>query len=152
MIYSLSEVAKKTNIEDRTLKYYAKEGLLPCVDKTGSGAFKFTEEDFSWLELINSLRNTGASLVELKELALLYANDKNGSLFTKSLLKHKAEAERRLAEFEENINTINKFILNDEKEVDNIETVDKTNSSSREELVRNLSNAFVRKWLWQINY
>lgn len=146
MIYSLSEVAKNTNIEERTLKYYAKEGLLPCVDKTGSGVLKFTKEDFGWLELINSLRNTGASLIELKELASHYSNDKDGSLFTKNLLKHKVEAERRLAEFEENINIINKFILNGEKEAKNIEAdADKNNTSRREELVRSLSNAFMRK-------
>lgn len=148
MVYSLAEVAKNTNIEERTLKYYAKEGLLPRVAKTSSGVLKFSKEDFYWLELITSLRNTGVSLSELKELAKIYSKDKNGSSFTDTLLKYKADSEKRLAEFEKNINNIDKFIVID-KEISSQKAHSKTlaenkiriKNAHREKLLENFTNA-----------
>ena len=43
MRYSIGQVAKKTGLTAHTLRYYEKEGLLPFVQKTGSGLRVFSD-------------------------------------------------------------------------------------------------------------
>ena len=55
-MYSIGEVAKKTNISPSTLRYYEKEGLLPSVSRTDSGIRKFDDDDLDRLSVIECLK------------------------------------------------------------------------------------------------
>lgn len=67
MLYSVGEAAKRIGVAPSTLRYYDKEGLLPFVDRSSGGIRMFKEEDFSWLEIIECLKQTGMSIKEIKE-------------------------------------------------------------------------------------
>lgn len=66
MDYTISQVAKKLDISPHTLRFYAKEGLLPFVRRDAKGARKFQEEDLEYLLLIEFLKKAGLSLKEIR--------------------------------------------------------------------------------------
>lgn len=67
MNYTVGEISKKFHISVHTLRYYAKEGLMPFVSKNENGVRIFTENDFESIYLIECLKKTGMSLKEIKE-------------------------------------------------------------------------------------
>ncbi|AWK51048.1 MerR family transcriptional regulator [Clostridium beijerinckii] len=66
MYYTISDISKKINISPYTLRFYAKEGLLPFVERSESGIRMFKDEDFEWLFMIDCLKKTGMSLRDIK--------------------------------------------------------------------------------------
>lgn len=67
MGYSIGQVAKKTGLTAHTLRYYEKEGLLPFVQKSGSGLRVFSDNDLGWLAMIECLKGTGMPLKDIKQ-------------------------------------------------------------------------------------
>ena len=67
MGYTIGQVAKKMGLTAHTLRYYEKEGLLPFINKNGSGLRVFSDNDIGWLELIECLKGTGMSLKGIKQ-------------------------------------------------------------------------------------
>lgn len=67
MGYSIGQIAKKTGLTPHTLRYYEKVGLLPFVKKSGSGLRVFSDNDLSWLSMIECLKDTGMSLKGIKQ-------------------------------------------------------------------------------------
>ncbi len=67
MYYTISEIAKKINLSPHTLRFYAKEGLTPFVERSQSGIRMFKEEDLEALFLIEYLKKSGMALKEIKE-------------------------------------------------------------------------------------
>lgn len=66
MYYTIGEISKKINVSPYTLRFYAKEGLLPFVARSERGIRMFTEDDFGWLALIDCLKKTGMSIKDIK--------------------------------------------------------------------------------------
>lgn len=67
MFYTVGEVSKMMNVAPSALRYYDKEGLLPFVERSGGGIRMFKEEDFSWLRIIECLKQTGMPIKEIKK-------------------------------------------------------------------------------------
>lgn len=66
MIYTIGEAAKILNVAPSTIRYYDKEGLLPFVERSGSGIRMFFEDDFGWLFIIECLKKSGLSIKDIK--------------------------------------------------------------------------------------
>ena len=66
MIYTVGEAAKQLNVAPSTLRYYDKEGLLPFLERSGSGIRMFRDEDMAWLKMIDCLKKTGMPIKEIK--------------------------------------------------------------------------------------
>ncbi|MEN6327549.1 MAG: MerR family transcriptional regulator [Syntrophomonas sp.] len=66
MIYTVGEMAKMLNVAPSTLRYYDKEGLLPFVERSGSGMRMFKEADFEWLFIIDCLKKTGMPIKDIR--------------------------------------------------------------------------------------
>lgn len=56
MIYTVGEMAKRLGVAPSTLRYYDKEGLLPFVERSGSGICVFKDSDYEWLQVIGCLK------------------------------------------------------------------------------------------------
>lgn len=67
MFYTIGEMAKKMGVAPSTLRYYDKEGLLPFVERSGSGIRMFKDEDIEWLSIIECLKKTGMPIKEIKK-------------------------------------------------------------------------------------
>lgn len=66
MIYTIGEISKKLNIAASTLRYYDKEGLLPFIERSGSGIRMFKDDDMSGLKIIECLKKTGMPIKDIK--------------------------------------------------------------------------------------
>lgn len=66
----IEQVAARTGLTKRTLRYYEEIGLLPPPTRTEGGYRLYSEQDIAHLELIKRLRDLlGFSLAEIRELA-----------------------------------------------------------------------------------
>lgn len=66
MLYTVGEMAKVLNIPASTLRYYDKEGILPCVERSSGGIRMFTDKDYEWLRVVECLKKSGLSIKEIK--------------------------------------------------------------------------------------
>lgn len=70
MEYTIKEAAERTHLTASTLRYYDKEGLLPQLKRSMTGIRKYTDQDISWIGLICCLKNSGMSIIKIKEFML----------------------------------------------------------------------------------
>lgn len=66
MYYTISEVSKKVKLSPHTLRFYAKEGLLPFVERGKGGIRMFKDDDFEALNMIDCLKKSGMSIKEIR--------------------------------------------------------------------------------------
>ena len=67
MLYTIGEMSKKLGIPASTLRYYEKEQLLPCVERTTGGIRMFKESDLEFLRIVNCLKKPGHLMEEMEE-------------------------------------------------------------------------------------
>ena len=66
-MYTVKDVAEKTGLTQYTIRYYAKEGLLPKIQRNKNGVRQFTESDLETIYLIECLKNCGMKIKEIKK-------------------------------------------------------------------------------------
>jgi DNA-binding transcriptional MerR regulator len=71
MSYTIGQVAEQTGLSIHTLRYYEKEGILPTIKRSENGNRIYETEDIEWLKFACCLRDTGMTIVEMKEFARL---------------------------------------------------------------------------------
>ena len=77
--YTIEQVATRTNLTKRTLRYYEEMGLLPPSKRTEGNYRRYTEADVQLVERIKELRELlSFSLNEIREL--LQAEEERGQI------------------------------------------------------------------------
>ena len=67
--FRIGELAKRTGVNQRTLRFYEERGLLIPSSRFESGMRLYTSEDVARVHLIRELQETlGCSLAEIKEM------------------------------------------------------------------------------------
>lgn len=99
MYDTISQVAKKLNMSPHTLRFYAKEGLLPFVERGPHGIRRFQEKDLEYLLLIDFLKKAGLSLKEIRTFVdlAMQGNDtvsQRREIFTAHRQRIEAEIQR----------------------------------------------------------
>ncbi|MDT8719444.1 MerR family transcriptional regulator [Clostridium sp. 19966] len=69
---TISEISKKFEISQDTLRYYERIGLIPRVNRSKSGIRDYTEEYCKWVEFIKCMRNSGLPIELLIEYVTLF--------------------------------------------------------------------------------
>jgi DNA-binding transcriptional MerR regulator len=69
---TITEVSKKFDLSQDTLRYYERIGLIPRVNRNKSGIRDYTEEDCKWIEFIKCMRNAGLPIEALIEYVGLF--------------------------------------------------------------------------------
>lgn len=109
MNYSIGEFSNITNLSSPTLRYYEKEQLL-IVSRDSAGRRFYTSEDIDWILFIKRLKDTGMSIKNIREYALLrYQGESTMEQRLEILEKH------RLAVMEEKSNWETNLLNLDEK-------------------------------------
>ena len=70
-MYKTNDVIKKTATNRETLRFYESKGLLPSLLRTEAGYRIYPESIISRLHFIQSAKDAGFTLVEIKELIQL---------------------------------------------------------------------------------
>ena len=95
--YTIEQVATRTGLTKRTLRYYEEVGLLPRTDRTEGNYRRYTESDVQRLERIKELRDLlGFSLSDIREL--LRAEEERGQI--RMAYQHEADAAVKVAQLD----------------------------------------------------
>jgi DNA-binding transcriptional MerR regulator len=62
---SLNELAKKSGVPERTIRYYISRGLIPGPMRGGRGA-EYTEEHLAGIQKVRRLQSGGMTLAEIE--------------------------------------------------------------------------------------
>ena len=88
---TIKDVAERTGLSVYTIRYYAREGLLPGVERGKNGIRYFTEADLESVYIIECLKNCDMSIEEMKD-------------FTRWTLEGDSTIDQRLALFQDKYN------------------------------------------------
>jgi DNA-binding transcriptional MerR regulator len=95
--YTIEQVAQRTSMTKRTLRYYEEMGLLPPTGRTEGNYRRYSDEDILLLKRIKELRDLlGFSLTDIR--TLLAAEDERGQL--KQAYSQETEATTKLAQLD----------------------------------------------------
>ncbi len=64
---TIKDVAERTGLSVYTVRYYAREGLLPNVQRDKNGVRVFTEIDLETIYIIECLKNCDMTIREIKD-------------------------------------------------------------------------------------
>jgi MerR family transcriptional regulator, repressor of the yfmOP operon len=96
-LYTIEQVATRTELTKRTLRYYEEVGLLPPTGRTEGNYRLYSEEDIQRLERIKKLRDLlGFSLADIREI--LHAEDERGQI--KVAYQQETEAAAKVAQLD----------------------------------------------------
>ncbi|USK75693.1 MerR family transcriptional regulator [Peribacillus frigoritolerans] len=98
-MYTISQLAKEFGLTTRTLRYYEELGMLR-PKRTETGKRVYGKKEYAQLKIIMRGKKYGFSLVEIKEIVLLFDKDRTG---IKQLEKTIDTAGQKLKEINERI-------------------------------------------------
>lgn len=65
-MYTIKEVAKKMDISEHTLRFWAKSGFFPFVQRNENNIRMFSEDDLGWVKIVKCLRSVGTENKAIK--------------------------------------------------------------------------------------
>jgi DNA-binding transcriptional MerR regulator len=68
MTYSIGELARRTGLTVKTIRYYSDAGLVVPVDRTAAGYRRYDADAVARLELIRTLRELGLDLATIRRV------------------------------------------------------------------------------------
>ena len=98
-MYTISDLAKEFELTTRTLRYYEELGMLR-PKRTETGKRVYGKKEYAQLKIIMRGKKYGFSLVEIKDIVLLFDKDRTG---IKQLEKTIETAGQKLNEINERI-------------------------------------------------
>lgn len=117
MTYTISEIAEKMGVSVHTLRYYDRQGLLPFVERV-NGRRVFKDSDFTWLRILNCLKNTGMPLKEIRRyMELCQLGDASLEQRQEIILAQKRSIEDQIRFLQENLEVIESKVRYYEKAV-----------------------------------
>jgi DNA-binding transcriptional MerR regulator len=66
--YSIGELARRTGLSVKTIRYYADSGIVPPIDRSAAGYRVFDAEAVARLELVRTLRELGVDLAAIRRV------------------------------------------------------------------------------------
>ena len=66
-MYTIKEVAKKINISEHTLRFWAKSDFFPFIKRSESNIRLFDDNDLEWVKIVKCLRLVGVENKAIKK-------------------------------------------------------------------------------------
>jgi MerR family transcriptional regulator, copper efflux regulator len=96
---NIGEVATKSGVPAKTIRYYEDVGLIPRARRTGSGYRDYGDRDLATLRFVQRARSLGFSVKDVGALLALWNDSARASAEVKALAgDHVKEIDRKLAE------------------------------------------------------
>lgn len=102
MAFTIIDVEKQTGVSSHTIRFWAKKGLFPFVQKDKNKIKYFSKSDVEWVKWIEWLRTSGMSIKQIKHyidlcpLGIESAKERQNML--KETMKHLEEQIKSLKE------------------------------------------------------
>ena len=97
---TISEVSKKYNLTQDTLRYYEKIGMLSNIPRNKSGIRNYDENSCRRIEFVKCMRDAGVEIEALLEYMKLFEEGKSTAKRRKEILEEQRE---KLLEKQKNI-------------------------------------------------
>jgi MerR family copper efflux transcriptional regulator len=95
----IGQIAERSGVPTKTIRYYESVGLLPRPDRTASGYRDYDEPALQRLRFVQRARSLGFSVRECANLLALYEDKKRASAEVKGLAReHVAQIDAKMAE------------------------------------------------------
>ena len=95
----IGEVATRSGLNPRTLRYYEALGVLPSPSREANGYRRYSPETLELLAFIRQAQGLGFTLEEIKEVLAIRHRGEVPCTHVRSLLRQKAvELDRKLAD------------------------------------------------------
>ncbi|KAA6229183.1 MerR family transcriptional regulator [Campylobacter sp. LR286c] len=91
MAYTVIEVQKLTGVSSHTIRFWAKKGLLPFVQKDKNLVKYFSITDVEWVRWISCLRSINMSLKDIKTYIYLSTKGIDSAPDRKKMLENQLE-------------------------------------------------------------
>ena len=99
---NISDVAKKTGLTSKAIRFYEEKGLVTPPLRSGNGYRTYSQKHLDELTLLRQARLVGFNLEECGELVQLFNDPGRHSADVKARTLHKvSEIERHIRELEE---------------------------------------------------
>lgn len=107
-MYTIKEVAEKMNVSEHTLRFWAKSGLFPFVERDENNIRRFSESDLNWVKIVKCLRSVGTENKAVKKyIELCIAGDSTIRERYEIIKATKLKAEEQMAELKRQIEVLN---------------------------------------------
>lgn len=121
----IMEVSEQSGISSDTLRYYERIGLIPPINRNGSGIRDYSEVDLKRVDFIKCMRRAGLPIEVLLEYFRLSEQGDRTIEARKAILNEQRELlEARIAEMQKTLDLLNykiemydNAILQQEKEI-----------------------------------
>ena len=121
----IAEVSEQYGLSTDTLRYYERVGLIPAVNRNGSGIRDYNELDLRRVEFIKCMRSVGLPVeVLIDYVALVQEGDKTIKARKEILVEQRKLLVERMNEMQKTLDILNhkievygKAVLKKEKEM-----------------------------------
>jgi DNA-binding transcriptional MerR regulator len=121
----IAEVSEQYGLSIDTLRYYERVGLIPAVNRNGSGIRDYNELDLRRVEFIKCMRSAGLPVeVLIDYVALVHEGDKTIEARKEILVEQRKLLVERMNEMQKTLDILNhkievyeKAVLKKEKEM-----------------------------------
>lgn len=86
---SIGELARRTNVSTRTIRYYEELGILPEPERTSGGTRRYPTDYIFYVEGAKILKQLGFGLEEIAELGKFALTGASASKRTRAILQQK---------------------------------------------------------------
>ena len=109
---SIAETAERTGLTAHTLRYYERDGLMLAeIGRSATGHRRYTDQDLTWIEMVNRLRSTGMPMRDVRRYAAMVRDGAGNEAERLDLLReHRTQVLAQLAEVQEHLGAIDRKI------------------------------------------
>lgn len=107
-MYKIKEVAKKMDISEHTLRFWAKSGFFPFIKRNKNNIRLFSDNDLDWVRIVKCLRAVGTENKAIKRyIDLCIKGDSTIPERYKIIQATKLKAEQQMLELQQQMDLLN---------------------------------------------
>lgn len=107
-MYTIKEVAKKMDISEHTLRFWAKSGFFPFIKRNKNNIRLFSDNDLDWVRIVKCLRAVGTENKAIKRyIDLCIKGDSTIPERYEIIQATKLKAEQQMLELQQQIDLLN---------------------------------------------
>lgn len=107
-MYTIKEVAKKMDISEHTLRFWAKSGFFPFIKRNKNNIRLFSDNDLDWVRIVKCLRAVGTENKAIKRyIDLCIKGDSTIPKRYEIIQATKLKAEQQMLELQQQMDLLN---------------------------------------------
>lgn len=107
-MYTIKEIAKKMDISEHTLRFWAKSGFFPFIKRNKNNIRLFSDNDLDWVRIVKCLRAVGTENKAIKRyIDLCIKGDSTIPERYEIIQATKLKAEQQMLELQQQMDLLN---------------------------------------------